>query len=61
MFLIPDARRNIRNNRGALNIIDLANAYRYTFIATDDVCEIYDDGSLQCLAERKEVICVAAG
>jgi len=31
--------------KGALNIIDLANAYSCAFIATDDVGEIFDDGS----------------
>lgn len=31
--------------KGALNIIDLANAYSCAFIATDDVGEIFEDGS----------------
>jgi hypothetical protein len=31
--------------KGALNIIDLANAYSCAFIATDDVGEVFDDGS----------------
>lgn len=31
--------------RGILNIIDLANIFSCAFIATDDVAEIFDDGS----------------
>jgi len=31
--------------RGALNIIDLANIYSCAFIATDDIGEVFDDGS----------------
>ncbi|MEO8713162.1 MAG: acyl transferase [Parafilimonas sp.] len=31
--------------KGALNIIDLANAYSCAFIATDDAGEVFDDGS----------------
>jgi hypothetical protein len=31
--------------KGALNIIDLANVYSCAFIATDDVGEVFDDGS----------------
>jgi len=34
-----------RKGKGALNIIDLANANSCAFIATDDVGEVYDDGS----------------
>lgn len=33
--------------RGALNIIDLANIWSCSFIATDDVGEVYDDGSFK--------------
>jgi phenylacetate-coenzyme A ligase PaaK-like adenylate-forming protein len=35
--------------RGAINIIDLANVYSCSFIATDDVGEVYDDGSFRIL------------
>lgn len=35
--------------RGAINIIDLANIYSCSFIATDDVGEVYDDGSFRVL------------
>ena len=31
--------------KGALNIIDLANIYSCAFIATDDIGEVFDDGS----------------
>jgi len=33
------------HGKGALNIIDLANIHSCCFIATDDVGEVYDDGS----------------
>jgi hypothetical protein len=35
--------------RGAINIIDLANIYSCCFIATDDVGEVYEDGSFKIL------------
>ncbi len=35
--------------RGAINIIDLANIYSCCFIATDDVGEVYEDGSFKVL------------
>lgn len=35
--------------RGAINIIDLANVYSCSFIATDDVGEVYADGSFRIL------------
>ena len=35
------------NGRGVLNIIDLANAYSCSFIATEDVGIVYDDGSFE--------------
>ena len=37
--------------KGALNIIDLANVYSCAFIATDDVGEVFEDGSFSVLAE----------
>ncbi len=33
--------------RGVLNIIDLANVYSCSFIATDDIAEVYTDGSFR--------------
>ena len=35
--------------KGALNIIDLANVHSCSFIATDDVGEVFDDGSFRVL------------
>jgi len=35
--------------KGAINIIDLANIYSVSFIATDDVGEVFDDGSFRVL------------
>lgn len=35
--------------KGALNIIDLANVYSCSFIATDDVGEVYADGSFRVM------------
>jgi len=34
---------------GAINIIDLANVYSCSFIATDDVGRLYDDKSFEVL------------
>lgn len=35
--------------RGALNVIDLANLYSSSFIATDDMANLYQDGSFEVL------------
>lgn len=35
--------------KGAINIIDLANVYSISFIATDDVGEVFEDGSFRVL------------
>jgi len=35
--------------KGTINIIDLANIYSCSFIATDDVGKIYPDGSFEVL------------
>jgi phenylacetate-coenzyme A ligase PaaK-like adenylate-forming protein len=35
--------------KGAINIIDLANIYSSSFIATDDVGEVFEDGSFRVL------------
>ena len=35
--------------KGAINIIDLANIYSCSFIATDDVGEVYADGSFRII------------
>lgn len=38
-----------RTGKGAINIIDLANVYSISFIATDDVGEVFEDGSFRVL------------
>jgi hypothetical protein len=38
-----------RPTSGAINIIDLANLYSCSFIATDDVGKMYDDGRFEIL------------
>ena len=35
--------------KGAINIIDLANIYSCSFIATDDIGEVFEDGSFKVL------------
>ena len=35
--------------KGAINIIDLANMYSCSFIATDDIGEVFEDGSFKVL------------
>lgn len=35
--------------KGALNIIDLANVYSCSFIATDDLGEVFEDGSFRVM------------
>ena len=38
-----------KSGKGALNIIDLANIYSCTFIATDDLGDVHQDGSFDVL------------
>jgi hypothetical protein len=38
--------------RGLINVIDLANIYSCSFIATDDVGRIFEDGSFEVLGRR---------
>ncbi|MFO0414085.1 MAG: acyl transferase, partial [Bacteroidota bacterium] len=40
--------------RGALNIIDLANIHSCCFIATDDIGEVYEDGSFRVLGRMDQ-------
>jgi len=40
--------------RGALNIIDLANIHSCCFIATEDVGEVYEDGSFRVLGRMDQ-------
>jgi hypothetical protein len=44
-----DPFRITYTGKGALNIIDLANVYSCAFIATDDVGEVFEDGSFKVL------------
>jgi hypothetical protein len=50
----PDSHRdyrdqNPRSAKGAINIIDLANIYSCSFIATDDAGQLYEDGSFEVI------------
>ena len=42
-----DPLRVSNSGRGVLNVIDLANIYSCSFIATDDVGRVYEDGSFE--------------
>lgn len=42
----PDSRLS---TKGVINIIDLANIYSCSFIATDDAGKLYDDGSFEVI------------
>lgn len=41
--------RGVRHISGAINIIDMANVYSCSFIATDDAGKIFSDGSFEVL------------
>lgn len=43
-----------RKGRGLINIIDLANLHSCSFIATDDVARLYDDGSFEVLGRMDQ-------
>jgi len=49
-----DPLRVQKFGRGALNIIDLANIHSCCFIATDDVGEVYEDGSFRVLGRMDQ-------
>jgi phenylacetate-coenzyme A ligase PaaK-like adenylate-forming protein len=42
-----DPMKVLKSGRGLLNMIDLANVYSCAFIATDDVGEVFDDGTFK--------------
>jgi phenylacetate-coenzyme A ligase PaaK-like adenylate-forming protein len=42
------------HSSGAINVIDLANIYSCSFIATDDVGKLYTDGSFEVLGRMDE-------
>jgi phenylacetate-coenzyme A ligase PaaK-like adenylate-forming protein len=44
-----DALTTKRQGRGLINVIDLANIYSCSFIATDDIGTLYEDGSFEVL------------
>jgi hypothetical protein len=41
--------QNMSSVSGAINIIDLANVYSCSFIATDDAGKVFPDGSFEVL------------
>ena len=41
-----------QTGRGLINVIDLANIYSCSFIATDDVGKLYENGSFEVLGRR---------
>jgi len=45
-LLTPDSRLS---TKGIINVIDLANVYTCSFIATDDAGELYGDGSFEVI------------
>ncbi len=46
-FAVSLTREQVVN--GAVNVIDLANLYSCSFIATDDAAKLYPDGSFEIL------------
>jgi Acyl-protein synthetase, LuxE len=48
-LLVKEASINSEPQSGAVNIIDLANVYSCSFIATDDAGKLYADGSFEIL------------
>jgi phenylacetate-coenzyme A ligase PaaK-like adenylate-forming protein len=47
--LLSGSDHRLRNKRGIINVIDLANIYSCSFIATDDAGKLYADGSFEVL------------
>lgn len=47
---------NLLNTRGGINVIDLANVYSCSFIETEDVGTVYDDGSFEVLGRLNNSI-----
>jgi phenylacetate-coenzyme A ligase PaaK-like adenylate-forming protein len=47
-----DPLLTMENGRGLINVIDLANIHSCSFIATDDVGKISEDGSFEILGRR---------
>lgn len=51
-FAITPPGKNDKQVSGLINIIDLANIYSCSFIATDDVGKLYNNGSFEVLGRR---------
>jgi hypothetical protein len=51
-FAISGNSHNQKSSQGLLNIIDLANLYSCSFIATDDTGKLYRNGSFEVLGRR---------
>jgi hypothetical protein len=51
-FAISSAPKSEKPVNGLINVIDLANVYSCSFIATDDVGKIYKDNSCEVLGRR---------
>jgi len=44
-----DAFSFLKNKTGGINVIDLANLYSCSFIATQDLGKVYDDNTFEIL------------
>jgi len=51
-FAITARGQNIKPVNGLINIIDLANIYSCSFVATDDVGRLYKDNSFEVMGRR---------
>ncbi|MGN6533408.1 MAG: LuxE/PaaK family acyltransferase [Ginsengibacter sp.] len=51
-FAINSFPKNKKSSNGLINIIDFANLYSCSFIATDDVGRIYNNNSFEVLGRR---------
>ena len=51
-FAITEAASCINPVSGLINIIDLANIYSCSFIATDDVGKLYKNGNFEVVGRR---------
>jgi hypothetical protein len=51
-FALKSSQESTNPVNGLINIIDLANLYSCSFIATDDVGKLYRDNSFEVLGRR---------
>jgi hypothetical protein len=51
IFIAPEDDPTVLKTvgKGVLHVIDLANVYSCAFIATEDLCELNEDGSFSIL------------